>query len=270
MSDTDAPEGEAGAPDTRPEELTIEQRARDMGWTPPEEWQGPAPKAGFLSAEEFVKRGETIIPMLRGQNRKLEEEIGSLKKQIGELTMAAQSLNEFSQRAIARERAENERLMRQLEARREQAVNDGDAQTAVAADREIARIAAQQQAPDPVRRQMVEQWLAENQWFQVDEQKRAWAEGFSRQLMERGYQPGPAILDAVAREARHIFPELNGGQARPGGVDGRAGRQRPRGNKRTFDDLPQEARDAYRNFQRLGVKMTPEQYLEQYDWSEGQ
>lgn len=274
MSEADSPGADQGGsvasetPDTRPEELTTEQRAREMGWTPPDEWQGAPPKNGFLSAEEFVRRGETVIPLLRGQNRKLESEIEAMKRQVAELTTAAQSLNEFNQRSLARERQENERLMRQLEARRDQAVSEGDAPAAVAADRELARLDAERkQAIDPARQRFVEQWLQENRWYADDEHKRAWAEGFARQLTERGYPPGPAILDAVAREYRYVYG--NGASAqRPGSVDGRAGRQPPKGNKRTFDDLPQEARDAYRQFARLGVKMTPEQYLDQYDWSD--
>lgn len=255
--------------DTRPEELTTEQRARDMGWTPAEEWQGTPPKNGFLSAEEFVRRGEAIIPLLRGQNRKLEHDIDAMKQKVSELTSAAQSLNEFNQRALQRERAETTRLRSQLEARREQAVSEGDATTALAADREISRIDQQQASVvDPQQVAVVENWLKQNQWYQADEHKRAWAEGFARQLQERGYPPGPAILDAVAREARHVYGEdLDGRVSRPGRVDGRAGRQAPRGGKKTFDDLPQDARDAYRRFQALGVKMSPEQYLEQYDWS---
>lgn len=272
MSEPQSPEGEGASDDVRPEELTVEQRAREMGWTPPEEWQGNPPKSGFLTAEEFVKRGETIIPILRGQNKKLAEDIEAMKRQMAELSGAAQSLNEFSQRAIARERQENERLRRQLEARRDQAVNEGDAQTALAADREIARIDAERPSIDPGVRREVEQWLADNPWFQTDETMRAWAEGLSQQLRERGYPPGRVILDAVAREARFQFPDRFGGSgARPGAVDGRPGRQRPKGNKRTFDDLPQSARDEYRRFtKQLGVPMTPEQYLEQYDWSQSE
>lgn len=275
MSEADSPGADQGGsvasetPDTRPEEMTTEQRAREMGWTPPDEWQGAPPKNGFLSAEEFVRRGETIIPLLRGQNRKLEADLEDLKRQMGEISAAARGLHDFNQRAIARERDENLRLRQQLEARREQAVGEGDAQTALAAEREISRLDARAaQTVDPAKQMMVEQWLRDNAWYAEDEAKRAWAEGFSRQLMERGYQPGPAILDAVAREYRHLYGSSAQSHARPGGVDGRAGRQPPKGNKRTFDDLPQEARDAYRQFARLGVKMTPEQYLEQYDWSD--
>lgn len=255
--------------DTRPEELTTEQRAREMGWTPEDEWQGAPPKSGFLSAEEFVKRGETIIPLLRGQNRKLEHEVSEMKRKVDELTSTAKSLNDFNQRALNREREEIGRLRRQLEARREQAVSEGDANTALAAERELSRIDVERaNSVDPQQVAVVENWLKQNQWYQADEHKRAWAEGFARQLQERGYPPGPAILDAVAREARHVYGEdLDGRVSRPGRVDGRAGRQAPRGGKKTFDDLPQDARDAYRRFQALGVKMSPEQYLEQYDWS---
>ena len=256
------------SPDTRPEELTVEQEARNGGWVPEGEWaKDNPPKNGFLSAEEFVKRGREIIPIVRAQNRDLTLKLTAMERQMKEMGEAARSLNDFNQRAIAKEKVENERLLQQLSARRDQAVQEGDAQTAVAADREIARIQATPAPPDPVREQMVNQWLVDNPWFQEHEDMQDWAAGFSQKLVARGYQPGPAILDAVAREARVRFADRIGGDVRPGTVNGAGRRAPPKGNKKTFDDLPQEARDEYRRFtKQLGVKMTPEQYLSQYEW----
>jgi hypothetical protein len=46
---------------------------------------------------------------------------------------------------------------------------------------------------------------------------------------------------------------------------GGGGRQQ-RGRGRTFDDLPQEAKDAYARFAKQDKKFTKEDYLRDYIW----
>ena len=40
----------------------VERKARDMGWVPPSEWRAAPPRDGFLEPQEFVRRGEKIMP----------------------------------------------------------------------------------------------------------------------------------------------------------------------------------------------------------------
>lgn len=55
-------------------------RARRLGWRPPEEWNEGASKgkrrpARFLSAEEYIEKCETDLPVLRERLRWLETEL---------------------------------------------------------------------------------------------------------------------------------------------------------------------------------------------------
>lgn len=56
---------------------TIEDQARSMGWVPQEDWKGDPDK--WTSAEEYVERGEQIIPIMRANNRALRDDVLTLK-----------------------------------------------------------------------------------------------------------------------------------------------------------------------------------------------
>ena len=55
------------------EDLSAEKDARAMGWRPEDEWDGPAGK--WITAEEFIERGDKIMPILRANNKKMREEL---------------------------------------------------------------------------------------------------------------------------------------------------------------------------------------------------
>ena len=61
-----------------------EQEARNLGWVPQEEFRGDPGK--WVDAETFVERGHTIMPILKSNNKKLEEQ---LRSQAAELEPAA-------------------------------------------------------------------------------------------------------------------------------------------------------------------------------------
>ena len=58
----------------------VEVKARNMGWLPKEQFKGQADK--WIPAETFVERGETFVPYLKANNRKLE---GKLNEAVGEI-----------------------------------------------------------------------------------------------------------------------------------------------------------------------------------------
>lgn len=55
------------------------QQAKDMGWVSPEGWKGAEPKNGFLSPQEYIRRGEKIMPIVRAENKKLKDEVATLR-----------------------------------------------------------------------------------------------------------------------------------------------------------------------------------------------
>lgn len=266
MSDADTDAGMTAS------EVDVETQARGMGWVPEDEWKGSqAPRAGFLSAEEFVKRGETVIPILRASNKEMERKLGTMEGQLKELTTTAQTLNEFNQRALERERREVERLKAELNGVKEQAVSDGDVGRYKAAEAQLKtleEVPAPDRGPGLQEQAVINQWVAANPWFE-DPEMQAWAQGKADQLLGKGYPKGPVLLEALAREAALHFPDRVAGRQgpRPGMVEGRGRANADNFGRQTFDDLPADAKSAFENFKRLGVKMTPSQYAKDY-WAQ--
>jgi len=60
---------------------TAEDRAREMGWLPKEEYRG---QAEWIDAEAYLKRGESMMPFLRANNRKLDEQNRALQARLEE------------------------------------------------------------------------------------------------------------------------------------------------------------------------------------------
>ena len=260
-------------PDNQTDPTDIEAEARAEGWVPEAEWKGEPPKHGFLSAEEFVERGKTVIPILNSKLKERDGELESLRAELTGIKETAQRFEQFSQRAIEREKAERQRVEAQLEAARAQAITDGDGTAAVQAERALneLRQAPTPQAPPPpaLAEQDANAWVAKNPWFGEDEVMRKWAESHSRELLGRGIaKPGLDVLNRVAEDVKRAFPDRfqSAPQSRISSVEGAGRRQAPSG-RRTFDDLPQEAKTQFDAFNKMGVKMTKQQYIDQYDWS---
>jgi len=147
----------------------IEQRARNMGWRPREEFRGDASR--WLPAEEFVERGERMLPLLQERNRAADRQINDLQRQIGEQGETLNVMLESTRRA---EQAGYRRAMQELYQQRARAVELGDTaafQAVEQAMRELGpppEVAQQQQQPrqqqantDPV----IQAWVRQNPWF---------------------------------------------------------------------------------------------------------
>ena len=57
----------------------IEAEARKVGWLPKSEWVGAPPRYGFVDAQTFVDRGETIVPILNANLKHTREALESLR-----------------------------------------------------------------------------------------------------------------------------------------------------------------------------------------------
>jgi hypothetical protein len=260
-------------PETNADPNDVEAEARSEGWVPETEWRGDPPKHGFLTAEEYVTRGKTVIPILNSKLKKRDEEMEALRAELNGIKQTAGRFEQFSQQAIAREQAERKRLEEALEARRAQAITDGDGQAAVAAERQLHEVRQAPAPPPPPQMDpaLAEKWVADNPWFGSDPTMQRWARALSKELLDTGRaQPGIDVLNRVAEEAKRAFPDRfeEAPRSRLAGVESNGRRQAPV-LRRTFDDLPQEAKAEFTRFTtQLGVRMTKQQYLDQYDWSD--
>lgn len=235
------------------DEASFEVRAKEMGWSPKEQFRGDPEK--WIPAEEFVRRGEELLPIVRADNRKLRDEVGSLRGETqnlkSQLKAAQESIDALKEFNSAANREKVEAARRETARALKEAQSEGDTEKVLELQDQLEEqttalreAKAQPKAPPtpPQEDPIFSQWKAENDWYGKDRRKTAFATGVAEDLRANGEKAtGRAFLDKVAAEVDKQFNErpLAGkveGDAQPGNSGG------PRG--RSFADLPADAKAA--------------------------
>jgi len=263
-----------------------EARARRMGWVPESEWQGDPPKAGFASAEAFIERGESELPILRERNRKLDKELAETSQRIAEL---GTTLAEFKEHSAKVDERAVKRAKEELKAAQRKAVEDGDTDAFDTAAKGIEDLdkdapkpedrSVKAQAKSPDDDPVFKKWAGQNPWYGDDVVRTVFANSAAPIIAEKGYT-GTAFYAEIEREVRAEYPERfeNPNRKRASNVEG-GGRStpRPKKNGRDYGNLPAEAKAQCDKFVKTMVKgangkmeplLTREQFVEDYDWSE--
>lgn len=132
--------------------------ARTMGWHPQDEYNGDPDK--WVDAKTFVVRGETQLPIIRENNRKLqtrarraEDELADVRAKLDEVNTSLKTLRTMAEKS---NEAGYQRAKAELEAQQRQAVQEGDVATYDKIGKEIQRVEATREeivtagAPKPV------------------------------------------------------------------------------------------------------------------------
>lgn len=248
-------------------EKTQEEIARDDGWVPQEEWKGDPDN--WISAEEFNERGKNIRPILQANNARLKSQVESLNERIDQLLASNAEFKQFSDQQRALQQKRYEARIKELEAERAKAVSDGDGEAFARTEQELNQLKTQAQ-PQPKVAPELQQWLRDNSWYNPDSinydpVKASLVDGFSKKLeKDRPDLKGVAHLEACVESAMNEFPERFGKVVKTP-VETPTGGQK-RGGGKTFDDLPQEAKDACERFERDIPGFSREDYLKNYEW----
>jgi hypothetical protein len=198
-----------------PVQVETERRARNMGWRPRDEFRGDPDR--WVDADEFVERGERLLPLLQERSRAADRTITDLRDQV---TRQGETLNSMLQTARNAERVGYRRAMQELNEKRTQAVERGDMQAFAAVEQAIRELGpepvAEPQrpaAPAPGQPQAnhdpaVVAWVNRNAWFRNDPVANV-AMIAAMQQVERE-RPGDSVDEhLLAAEAviRRRFPE---------------------------------------------------------------
>jgi hypothetical protein len=154
-----------------------EQRARNMGWRPREEFRGDANR--WLPADEFVERGERLLPLLQERSRAADRTITNLQQQIQQQGETLNTMLESTRRA---EQAGYRRAMTELHQQRVKAVEMGDTaafQAVEQAMRELGPPPPEAPKAPPAQGQgqgqgqanndpVILAWVREHPWFTSD------------------------------------------------------------------------------------------------------
>ena len=268
-----------------PERSDTETRARAMGWVGKDEFRGPA--ENWRDADEFVRRGEEELPILRERSRdmarKNAEIEARLARQEREFADRAARLEKMSSIALTRQR---EQIEANYEAAKRDAVQIGDIQRYEQLNRDQGQAVRQfdqqyheavtpkqpQNGPElaPQDAAEVSVWTQQNPWFNADPLLNNYAQAVHMSL--RQSKPGMSLrenLAEVSREIRSRFPEKFGtAERRTPSVEGGGGGM-PSGARRArgVSDLPAEARSVGNEFVKAGAFKSLAEYAKDY-WAQ--
>ena len=198
------------------EEAVVEQtvavdetEARSMGWVPEDEWKGPVEK--WVPADEFVRRGQEIMPILRQNNKQLKAELQALQRANSSTAEQLRAVN-ASLKALqdnqaldaeANETARQEELLSDLkDAIRE---DDADRQADILKQLTAKPKARVESRVEPLSPPTVDPetqaFISENTWYGQDLRRTALMNGIAAE-MRQANSPlrGREFLEAVKAE----------------------------------------------------------------------
>jgi hypothetical protein len=240
-----------------PQESEIEGKAREQGWRPEEEWEGPAEQ--WIPADEFMRRAPLFdaIKKANKDNKQLRKMVSSLAEHNAKV-----------------EKAAYDRAKSELVATKQAALKEENIVQYAQADAELQELEGNKPVDKSgsVEQEILNTWVENNSWYTEDEDKQVYADGYATKL--RNKYPNmdlEELLDEVSQRVEEKFkpkpsrkvsspPIRNGGK----GV----------GNKMTYADLPNEAKQMHDTFVKSDSNphgfMTSEEYIRQYALQEEQ
>lgn len=255
-----------------PNELSVEDRARQLGWHPKEEYKGDPDR--WVDAESFVKKGEEELPVLRSNLKKIQSD---LAKEREEFQRTAKEFREWHETTVQKaEREAYERAKADIERKKLEAVEMGDKDAYIAAQEQEKNLAPPKQAdqkPAPQQQDVdpaYVEWKSKNTWYDQYPELAVEAENVGIALWQSGkYQNTAQVFDQITQAMKRKYPQYFHNQNRdaPAAVNegGEPGSAR-KSKARTYENLPKAAKDACERFLRNGMIKSREDYVKSYDW----
>jgi hypothetical protein len=178
------------------------------------------------------------------------------------------SFNEFTQRSLKKELAEKADLIKELETLKAKAITEGDGDAVLDAERKIESLKEPPEKP-PELTPVQQGWLADNDWYNKNEDLTIFADGIADKLVQQGYtDQSPLYFEELSKRVKKRFPEefVNKNRNKDNAVEDAT--DIVDSKERTFANLPKEAKKEFEAFKRDIPGFTKEAYAAQYDWSE--
>jgi hypothetical protein len=210
-------------------------KAEKMGWTPKDQFKGDPAK--WRPADEFVERGENMVPILRATVKKQERQLAELQASMKEF---AEYHNKAQQRA-------NEQALATLRAERAEAIKNGDGAAFDKVDAQIDELkknveSKAKKEPENGEDPVFAEWLTRNKWAE-DRKLQIIAKGIGDALVEDGESArGTELLDLITVEMKRRYPEKFENPRRNAAPTVEGGATPRRSGGKTFADMPAEAR----------------------------
>jgi len=227
-----------------------EAKATDMGWVPQDQWKGN-PDA-WRPAEEFVQRGENILPIVKDRLSKAENDLKML------LASQKQFEKRITEEANAKAQASYEKRVKELDKRELEAFNNADTEEYLAAKNERAQLQPPvletvDEAPAQTTNPEFVEWESKNAWYQDDAVLRRNADIIAEEVWAAN--PNMAAKELYAKVEARVKEEFSHKFTNPkreeaAAVDSGSGTSTKQSNR--FEDLPAAAKT---QFSRLEARM---------------
>ena len=269
-----------------PEVNDIEERAKLLGWQPEGEFKGDPSR--HTTAEEWVERSETLVPIMKATNRKLETDLKEALKKQEEMATQFEEGKKTTEKIlkmqeIAQERA-YEKALDDIKKQQIEAVRDSDTtkfQELEAQKDKLEKPVVEVETPVVEKKEDAPQLTPDAQKF-LDEHKEVFESDpdmFKQAILleQRLKKENPyAEFDAVfygklKNKMSLLFPDHPSfKKVEPdGGVDSgsfRSGVSTTSSNKKGFNQLPKEAQAFCDKAVSQGLFKDREEYCSLYDW----
>lgn len=243
----------------------VAAKAKTMGHVSKEEWKGDPAK--WRPAEEFVERGENIMPILKKQVEKLQADL--------DMSLKMNDKRDEKIRVEAHDKAtkEYEKKLAELDKKEVKAFDDGDSEAFVEIKKErgeLEKPVKQEADKKPDINPDFKNWADKNTWYKEDEDLREYADMLGQRISQQ--KPGLAenkLYDAVTEQVKKMFPHKfsNPNRENAQSVEGDSGAPNKPG-KNSFDDLPSTAKAAFKRLSERakaqGREYTKAAYAEAY------
>jgi len=234
-----------------------ESQAREQGWVPLTEFRGD--KTKWMEANDYLERGQQVLPILRHHNKQLRSELDSVKSQMQVLKQTVTEQNEsmedlkvFHQEST---KAQVEKARREILADLKAAKQEGDIDQEIKITADLSRFdAAQVQAEkkpepkevtQPTQKQLdavTEQWISATPWYGKDLARTRLMHGAAQELrMTNPELSGMEFLKACEAIVVESFGEDKPVSKAEGAGRGGAGGGESRGSV-SYNSLPSEAK----------------------------
>jgi hypothetical protein len=247
-------------------EEAIVAEATKGGWKPKEEWSGDPDT--WRSAEDFVERGNTILPIVK---KRMNKEIEDLRKELSTQSKYQSSqLDKIIKQADDNAKKVYEAKLEALDKQELEAVEDGNT-------KEFKRVKAEKEklevpVDEPVNKNdpVFDAWKKDNDWYETDDAATDLAMGYAARLKDKKPDmPQDEFYDAVGTfvktEMAHKFKNPN--REKAGDVEG-GGHDEGTGKKNSYNDLPANAKAAFKadeiKFKEKGFEIDKKEWVKTY------
>ena len=246
------------------------EKATKQGWVEKSAWKGDP--SMWRPAKEFVERGENIVPILQDRISKLESDFKT--------TVGAQQaeLKRVKEEAYERAKSEYENKKTDLDAKELEAFNTSDTEAYQEVKKQRDKLKEPEKPVEqPVTNNDFEEWHKKNEWFAPDVENPGKADLEATDYANRTAQsllaktpniPPEQLFSRVEKVVRKRFPDKfeNPNRKKATMVD--SGSHAGESETKSWGDLPQEAKTAYKRaaqrVKNVGGELKKEDFVNDY------